>query len=810
MMKLAYRVFVVTLALFMFSLAAFAQTVDKNKRSEKDDRNTAPTVGTGGTMGGPTGLFTVYDGQTLRKGEFTFSAAISNYDRDPGDVDITEVPVSFQIGVTNRFELFFNTDAYRGIKVNSRRNLSASYLPNSQLFINGANRSGPAIILAPGSTGPLAGQPVFRPTGSQPFVQFPYVGGSSGSFGFPFFVGPIFGFPAGTNPTMGPAVGSGGSSADSFPGIGSVFGSILPGVVLTTTNLPNGGPEIPGVFTLAPSYLADAPFLNRQFGTSAFSTYTVGGKWRFTGNDNPIGAGLVGYYRFYGDNADDFSGFNQLQRGASPGSSRGDIGLTFFADARVKTWMNLSANVGYHYNGSVKSDDVTLLDRGDEFLTAVAADFPVNKYFQPIVEFRSLRYVGGRTPNAFEHHPMDVIAGARVHITRWFGIGGAYRFNVNQQDRDSFDEDETFTASVFIPCSGSPTAPPCTPSVRTTTFSGVPSGFRTSSDPHGFIGQIWIGRRNERQGDIINPPANVTGLTLSDETITGGCQPGFRPEEGQTCNESTMINVSTLAVDPDNDPLVYNYTVSGGRIVGSGKDVQWDLSGVSPGTYTITAGVDDGCGLCGQTQTKTITIAECKCVQECPACPDISVTGPAGVTRPGESMTFTANISGGSGLTLNWNVTGGGTITSGQGTPSIVVATTREDAGKLIVAEVQLSGFDPACSSCPASKDASAQVDTIIGPILVDEFGKLSNDEIRAKLDIFFAELSNNPTDQGYIINYGTSREIAARERLITNHIRFRRFDPARITMVSGGDSSDGEPRTKLYRVPQGADNPNP
>src|SRR5688500_9969678 len=154
MMKLAYRVFVVTLALFMFSLAAFAQTVDKNKRSEKDDRNTAPTVGTGGTMGGPTGLFTVYDGTTLRKGEFTFSAAISNYDRDPGDVDITEIPVSFQIGVTNRFELFFNTDAYRGVKVNSRRNLSASYLPNSQLFINGAFRSGPAVILAPGTTGP--------------------------------------------------------------------------------------------------------------------------------------------------------------------------------------------------------------------------------------------------------------------------------------------------------------------------------------------------------------------------------------------------------------------------------------------------------------------------------------------------------------------------------------------------------------------------------------------------------------------------------------------------------------------------------
>jgi hypothetical protein len=70
-------------------------------RSADDPRNTAPTVGTGGPPGGPTGLFTIYDGQTLRRGEFTFSAAYSNYDRDPGNVDISEVPVSFQIGLSD-------------------------------------------------------------------------------------------------------------------------------------------------------------------------------------------------------------------------------------------------------------------------------------------------------------------------------------------------------------------------------------------------------------------------------------------------------------------------------------------------------------------------------------------------------------------------------------------------------------------------------------------------------------------------------------------------------------------------------------
>jgi hypothetical protein len=268
-----------------------------------------------------------------------------------------------------------------------------------------------------------------------------------------------------------------------------------------------------------------------------------------------------------------------------------------------------------------------------------------------------------------------------------------------------------------------------------------------------------------------------------------------------------MIDVSATAVDPENDVLTYNYTVSGGRIVGSGANVQWDLSGVNPGSYTITAGVDDGCGLCGQTQTKTITIAECDCVRTCPECPSLSVTGPAGVTLPGQSMTFTANISGGENLSINWSVDGG-TITAGQGTRSIVVATTNDDAGSTIRATVQLSGFDTNCDECPNEASESAPVAPNPEAILVDDFGKLSNDEIRARLDNFFADLSNNPSDRGYIINYGTSREIAARERLITNHIRFRNFDASRITMVSGGSSDSGEPRTKLYRVPSGAADP--
>ena len=175
-MKLANRVLFCALAIFVLCAAASAQTL----RQENDPRNISPSVGTGGPEGGPTGLFTIYDGQTIRRGEYTFSVAYSNFDRDPGNVDLTEVPLSFNIGLSDHLELFFKTNAYRGIKVNNPQNLSSFYLPNSQLKFPLLG-SGPAIVLAPNATGVnIAGLAVFRPAFNQPFVQYPFVGGSAG------------------------------------------------------------------------------------------------------------------------------------------------------------------------------------------------------------------------------------------------------------------------------------------------------------------------------------------------------------------------------------------------------------------------------------------------------------------------------------------------------------------------------------------------------------------------------------------------------------------------------------------------------
>src|SRR5207344_1800620 len=128
----------------------------------------------------------------------------------------------------------------------------------------------------------------FRTFNNQPFVQFPFIGGSAGNFQQgPGGLGTLFGFP-GFSAQIGTPFGGGGShgSASFFPGMGSAVGSILPGIVLATAVLPctaltggciAGNPTnpinaivVPVSYTTRPSYLPDAPFVSRPYGESSF------------------------------------------------------------------------------------------------------------------------------------------------------------------------------------------------------------------------------------------------------------------------------------------------------------------------------------------------------------------------------------------------------------------------------------------------------------------------------------------------------------------------------------------------------------
>jgi hypothetical protein len=733
-------------------------------------------------VGGPTGLFTVYDGDTIRRGEFTFSVAYSNYDRDPGNVDIVDTPLSFNVGLNDHVELFFKTNGYRGIKVNNPQNLSSFYLPNSQLYFSATTLcTGAAVILPPervsGSTALTGFSPLFRPAGppcnvgGQPFRQFPFIGATGPNFGLtgnniaPPFVSRL-GTPFGGNGSFG--------AASNFPGIGSVVGSILPGIVLSTRTIPANltfqAITVPATFTISPAYLPDAPFVNRLYGESSFTDMVVGAKIRFTGPNSPLGLGVIPFYRWYPDKADDFSGFNQLQRGASPGGDIGDFGLIGFAGGRLSQHVEVSANLGYILNSNPKSEAMggaVLLDRPDEFLAGLGFDFPINKHFQLIAEARSTMYVGGKTPNAFNNNPVDALGGVRIFPARWWGIGAAYRRHMNQQDQGHFNQ----------------------------TF---PAGFQPSDDPNGFIFQLWAGHRNARTIPHVNV-APVGSVSSSSASITLPCPEGTSSD---SCTPSTSRSVDVTAnyTDAENDPLVYTWTVSGGRLSGEGRMVSWDLSGLQPGTYTATVSVSDGTAP-PVTSSTTVTLAECTNCR--PPCPTVSVTCPTDVEQ-GSPITFSASVGGSMTVTYNWSVSAG-TISGGQGTSSITVDTAGL-GGQTVTATVELGGLDPSCSR---TASCTTGVRAVVPPaVKFDEYGNIKFNDEKARLDNYAIQLQNQPDSQGYILAYGScAGEAQARaDRAKDYLVNTRGIDASRLVTVDGGCRSDLT--VELWIVPRGATAP--
>ncbi len=107
------------------------------------------------------------------------------------------------------------------------------------------------------------------------------------------------------------------------------------------------------------------------------------------------------------------------------------------------------------------------------------------------------------------------------------------------------------------------------------------------------------------------PPASVVGLDLSQDEIIIRCDAVNTTQDKNCADSNKKIYISTTVVNPMNDVLSYDYRISGGKLVGQGAKVVWDLSGVRAGTYKITAIADSGCGPCGKWMTKTVVVKEC-------------------------------------------------------------------------------------------------------------------------------------------------------------------------------------------------------
>ena len=303
-----------------------------------------------------------------------------------------------------------------------------------------------------------------------------------------------------------------------------------------------------------------------------------------------------------------------------------------------------------------------------------------------------------------------------------------------------------------------------------------------------------------RQGTAQEPPRPPTVSLESETQVVTICA----QDQGDF---PTRIRLRARASSPDGNPLRYRWSATGGRVDGDGTDVIWDLTDARPGTYVARVDVESGPvgdPTCNAFTTVPVIVRNCPPPR--PFCPNVSIYCPD-TTAAGQAVTFTATASGGTpGITpqYNWTVSAG-TITSGQGTPSITVDTSGL-MGRPVTAKVEVMGYELQCSAT-----CTTQLPEQPKPKLFDEIGDVRFNDEKARLDNFAIQLQNEPGSVGYILVYpgrrsrpgdAQRRADRAKDYLVST----RGLSPTRLATLVGGQRD--ALTIQLWVVPAGAEPP--
>lgn len=87
-------------------------------------------------------------------------------------------------------------------------------------------------------------------------------------------------------------------------------------------------------------------------------------------------------------------------------------------------------------------------------------------------------------------------------------------------------------------------------------------------------------------------------VSMNRMQVMASC-PGTNSSEVSGSSDNWNVELTAHATDVNNDPMVYWYKISVGRIINARDNssrVTWDLTGVKPGEYTVIFYADDGAG----------------------------------------------------------------------------------------------------------------------------------------------------------------------------------------------------------------------
>jgi hypothetical protein len=192
-------------------------------------------------------------------------------------------------------------------------------------------------------------------------------------------------------------------------------------------------------------------------------------------------------------------------------------------------------------------------------------------------------------------------------------------------------------------------------------------------------------------------------LQTSRTSITFPCGPSNFSSSG-SCPTTFDVQVSLTALaDGFNKKARYAYTVTGGRVVGDGGKVLWDLSESGPGVYQARVDVEDT-GRHRAEASVTVTLANCgDCVDVwvCPTlvvdCYDQVKAGTVGVCKVvmGGFSNRVSHV-----VTYEWsvNASGGEDLSGKISTRGAYVSIpTNGLGGQTLYVKVTVKGLDPSC-----------------------------------------------------------------------------------------------------------------
>ena len=766
-MKAARKISTLVTVLLVLSGVVLAQEHHDGNLAE---RQKAPTV-----LGG-TGLFNTFSTRTLCKGEFNFALFWNNYDRDPGDIDINQVPFNFTIGITNRWEMWID-------------------------WVTWTNT-----------------------TSRQPFLLSGYQLSASRFFGDPFNL-------------LGPAVGGHDKSAAFFPGSGSLVGGILPppGHFGTPIGFPNsvfspaGNPnkQVRGLGPLIainlPSYYPELPF----FGELDFQGFDSSGNAVFGPRESSNGSGdvyigtkfnlidpnhhwfsmaLGGYLKIPISSKD-----SARARGRTSGEYEFGPILMFGQESGGKRF-RLYENIGYIRTTDPSVNDVKILDLPDKLLANIGMSIALNPHVEFVTELAHTHYVAHQTPNLFDNNPSDLNIGLRFFFKNGaISFGGAYRRQLNNED--------DITLPVFV----SKTTLIKPSSIRpqffiiNPLFSTTPQTFESKTG-NGFVAYFSIGTR--RRCPL--PPAPTCVLASS----------------GTTVNKGDRLTLTTTPTTPGYDATKvtyeYRWQVSDGQgrpvtVSGTGASVDVATGTLACGRYSVTTTVTatvpavdcpSDCVTTGQTTcTASFEVTE-------PPCPTVTcdIRASASSVEAGNRVTFSATATGADGASYSWSTTGG-TLSSTSGA-EVTLDTTGMSAGSVTVT-VNVGTTRSRCDQpCPGGS-CSTTVAVIVtpapekhppispcGPIFFPFNSARINNEHKACLDQIALQMQQDPRsslvvdghrDSSERVGISLTRANNARDYLVNE----KGVDSARITVRNFGDTcphDSGDPnlnrRVEFWIVP--------